>query len=649
MSRVFASYKKQDGILSVSDDNRLVLWAPVAPPNAPPTVKIAVADITNLQQTPATSAKVSIKIVAADSYVFAFAPTARDDQAGITNTIRTAIEALKAGTSASKEPLAPNSDGKSATMAVAQAVSGGTEQPEDGMYQDARLLADVELQKSLLKENAAVRKRFEEALREKPDSIMISQFSSQFWSSRIHLLRAHAVEKRQTQGPYNVLGVIKFRQEEDEETKKTRWVGNMTAEQLQLIFNLYPIMRKIFDEKVPPMNQVEFWGKFFASRLFKKLKGEKITDNDMPGPFDKYLGYDDEGAKQLNVERVPHFIDLEGNEQHHSQRKGNRPDIDMRPSGTDKVPILRALNSLSEKMLADVTPTDNVQAHAPVGMSEETFEELRLRDLQRRAEDTRIKLRINDQRQFFGADKQASEEAQIYAKHKPGAVLATLRAEFSPSHLLTTGRRGLNLDAMLGVDDNEDSDEEERPDGKRVRVGTKTGRTAATGQILDAIVQRRAQTTDCMTPTATFAAVRAGATGLSENIVEQARMAHNTTIEFLHYFWSLYFSGDETRAGEIGTLIQTLEKSLTRISAVAEDAEMERQQALNIQRQRNDEYEKKTGKRRRLDGSAAGGGREIVKKLLSPTVRAVDKAITAYREEFKKQLGRMQQMQQSTA
>lgn len=45
MSRVSASYKKQDGILSVSKDNRTVLWTPAQPPGAPPTLTIAVSDI----------------------------------------------------------------------------------------------------------------------------------------------------------------------------------------------------------------------------------------------------------------------------------------------------------------------------------------------------------------------------------------------------------------------------------------------------------------------------------------------------------------------------------------------------------------------------------------------------------------------------
>ena len=106
----------------------------------------------DLQQTPATSAKVSIKIVATDNYVFAFSsPTARDDQAAITNTLRQAIEAHKArgqpppATSATNTPT-PNADGQaqSAAMTFAKAASGASgaaAKAEDELFNDARLLA----------------------------------------------------------------------------------------------------------------------------------------------------------------------------------------------------------------------------------------------------------------------------------------------------------------------------------------------------------------------------------------------------------------------------------------------------------------------------------------------------------------------------
>lgn len=86
---------------------------------------------------------------------------------------------------------------------------------------------------------------------------------------------------------------------------------------------------------------------------------------------------------------VPHIIDIEGNEENHSQRKGNQPDFTMRPSSVDRVPIIRTLNNLSEKLLLKVAPND-VDPSLPIGVDEETYNELALRDLQVDAEKTAL-------------------------------------------------------------------------------------------------------------------------------------------------------------------------------------------------------------------------------------------------------------------
>ncbi|KAF2147277.1 uncharacterized protein K452DRAFT_293728 [Aplosporella prunicola CBS 121167] len=653
MSRVSASYKKQDGLLSINSDRLTVHWAPAAPPGTPPTLTIAVSDITNLQQTPATSAKVSIKIVATDNYVFAFSsPTARDDQAAITNTLRQAIEAHKArgqpppATSATNTPT-PNADGQaqSAAMTFAKAASGASgaaAKPEDELFNDARLLADVDLQRSLLSKDLATRKRFDEALRGKPESISVGMFSQQFWSTRVHLLRAHAVELSQHHGPYNALSAIKFKY--DDEGKPTTI---LTRGQIATIFSQHPLVRRAYNDLVPPMKDTEFFSSFFASRLYKRLKGEKITDMDPMNPkLDKYLddSEENERAKGLNVEHFPHFLDIEGNEQNHSQRRGNRPDMTMRPSGYDKVPILKSLNRVSEHMMADVLPADVYDPHAPVGVDEITFEQLRLQDLQRNNEDNRIMLNIRDQQQFFSRDVQASTEAKVYAKQSPKDVISTLKNELQPG-----GAQGLNLPAAIGVDDNSDSEEDARATkAGKVRIGTKASRNSATRQILNAVKQRWAQTNDFSTPLGTFAPVSSvsNSTGLSSNAVDGLTLAHNTTIEFLHYFYAVYHSGDAERAGELGTLAETLDKSLERLNAIAADAEAERAALVADARRRNDEYTARTGKRRRFDESAIKGGREGVLAVVKPTVRAVTEATSRYRRELAAQLAAVQQQQQ---
>ena len=342
-----------------------------------------------MQQTPATSAKIALKVVVqsagspeSENHVFSFlSATGRQEQETITGVLRDAISAVKAGTT--KLPAAPalpavqDDSGQSAAMAIAQAVSAGAKKATEGWYDDNSLKNDIDLQRSLLSTNEALRQRFNESLRDKPESISISQFSTQFWSTRLHHLRAHAIEKAQTQGDYNVLPEIKFKRiTAEREGEPDKLMLNLAKEQVKLIFKQYPIVREAYNDNVPQIDQNQFWSRFFMSRLLKRLKGEKITDQDGPDPiFDKYLEFRESAPK--NTAPVPNFIDLEGNEQNHSQRKGNRPDETMRPGNLDKVPILRVLNNLSEKMLSQVAPADG-DTHGPVGMDAVSYTHLTL-------------------------------------------------------------------------------------------------------------------------------------------------------------------------------------------------------------------------------------------------------------------------------
>jgi transcription initiation factor TFIIH subunit 1 len=45
-----AAYKKKDGTLTVSKDQKTILWTPVAPRGAPPGVTIAISEITSMSR-----------------------------------------------------------------------------------------------------------------------------------------------------------------------------------------------------------------------------------------------------------------------------------------------------------------------------------------------------------------------------------------------------------------------------------------------------------------------------------------------------------------------------------------------------------------------------------------------------------------------
>ena len=637
-----AAYKKKDGTLTVADDRKYVFWSP---PASPPSVTIPVTDITNLQQTPATSKAIALKVVVGEtSYVFTFnhKDNARKEQESTTEVLRNIIAANKAkeltstaGPSAAGTPGQTGGEdgGASASMAIAKALS--STKADEGWYDDSKLKSDITLQRSLLESNRALQERFNEALKQKPDTVSIAQFTGQFWSARLHLLRAHAIEKAQKQGEYNVLPEIKFviKRAEKEGEADTRQL-QISKEQIHLIFKQYPIVKEAYNDHVPPLSQAEFWTRFFGSRLLKKLKGEKIMQNDTrDNKLDAYL--DRQASGPASIQHIPHWMDLEGNEQNHSQRQGNRPDQDMRPTSTDKVPILRVLNNLSEKMMAHVAPEDG-EAHAPVGLDEETFEQLRLRDLANEDVDNRVKLSIKEQQRYLGGDKETlSADAKLYAKQDPNKVLTTLHEGLQPTKLGSDVKGTLRLDRVLGyhTDDDDSSDDEAQTNSngakKKPKVGSHASMIAASKTVMSSIKTRRNYTSTDTT---------SSLNGLSQEVFDNLTMTHNTTNEFLHYFWSLFLSGDASKTQELAQLVSTLDKSLDRINAVGVQADKERATKVESLRKQAEAYTARTGKKRKIDyDSAVPGGKKVVDAMVRPTVQALAQASSAYRKAFEEQ------------
>ncbi|OXV11304.1 hypothetical protein Egran_00935 [Elaphomyces granulatus] len=608
-----AAYKKKDGTLTMSKDRQSISWIPVAG-GAGGALAIEVRNITNLQQTPASNPKVMLKIFAQSSstnsstdapeqYVFSFTSTAnaRAEADAIKNALSSAMQAVKAAPMAVGEGVSP-------AMAIAKAVSS-MGAGKNAWDDDSKLKADADLQQSLLKSDANLQRMFMELLRTKPDSLSVPQFVSQFWSTRVHLLRAHAIEKAQTRGSYNVLSTLKPRVE-DNVTKL-----NISKEQIQLIFNQHPLVKRVYDENVPKLSEQQFWSRFFQSRLFKKLRGERVSDSDASDAIlDKYLKMDEFLGRQIET-NVPHIIDLVGNEVNHSQRRGNRPDLDMRPTSIDNVPIIRTLNNLSEKIMSNVAPADRDPV-APVGMDEETFSELQLRDLQGNDEQRRIILNIRDQSRFFPEAKdKGNAENQLFAKQDPSKILEVLRADVS----MTFSQNGsYNLSEL--VEPGEDESDEEDHNRSR-QVGSKSSLQQASAQIFEAIGDRRTQTE-----------VLSGTCGLSSNLFDRLTLTHATTTEFLHQFWQAFLSGDPDRAGEIASLVESLNRAIQRIKAVAADAEAERHLEIERLKQHAREVLASTGKKIRRNPTGVGGGEKVVYQLLGPTMNSLDMATSKYKE-----------------
>lgn len=542
----------------------------------------------------------------------------RSEANSIKDALTKLISALKAG-----EPSiirANGSNGASAAMAIASAVASKPPSGAPAWYDDNQLKNDFELQQSLMRKDPLLLQTYEEARRTKPDTTTNTQFNTQFWSTRIHLLRAYAVESNQQRGAYNVLSAVKPRQE-DGELKLS-----ISKEQVQLIFSQHPLVKRVYDENVPKLNESDFWSRFFLSRLFKKLKGERIVEADSTDPtFDRYLDAPNSDIldRRLAAAHIPHLIDVEGNEENQGGSKGgNRQDFTMRPSSSIRAPIIRTLNSLSEKIMENVAQSDTDPA-APIGMDEKTFNELALRDLQGDAKENRIMLNVKEQNQFFSNDKsQISAEATLYTKQDPNELLLGLNTDLNPELMDTDAVGGLDLRTAIGV--NEDSDSEDEDEEKQPHVGSKASFVDAQRQIFESITQQRARMdgTDA----------QSNLSGLTQSLFDRLTLTHATTTEFLHHFWAVFLCGDPDRAGELAKLVETLERALDRINAVAADAEMERNEVINAQKQQIRELWEKTGKKMQYKPELVGGGGKVVREMLEPTIFALDKASREYRK-----------------
>lgn len=191
----------------------------------------------------------------------------------------------------------------------------------------------------------------------------------EFWSTRIQSLRSFAIQRNQKRGPFNVLSTIKPTASSDNEVNV-----NVTRDKIREIFIQYPIVKKAYNDQVPKLSEGEFWSRFFSSKLFRNLRGEKVNFHDRGDVIiDKYLQYDldydgEEDDKEINnlldetgtmkiklfhdsVHPIDRALDLKANDDD-CKLGGNKPDITMKlDQDPQLVNILRTMNRLSRRMM----------------------------------------------------------------------------------------------------------------------------------------------------------------------------------------------------------------------------------------------------------------------------------------------------------
>lgn len=504
-----------------------------------------------------------------------------------------------------------------ASMAFASAVSSQP-MPSARWFDDNQLKNDIELQQSLMKKDQSLHRTYMEGLSTKPDAITAAAFNSQFWSTRTNLLRAHAIELNQKKGAYNVLSTVKPRSVEGELKL------NISVEQVQMILSQHPLVKRIYNENVPKVSEAQFWSRFFLSRLSKKLRGEHVTDNDATDPlFDRHdVSEDTEGFQSKVIAqsvRVPHIIDLEANEENQDGfRGGNARDVEMRPRAN--IPIVMTLNCLSEKIMANVAPSDANLDDA--GGTLDTYSELALRDLQGDAQEHRIMLNVKEQNKFFRQEADPCPKSAVFAKQDPAEALSTVQASLATLGENQGGSNAGGIDLRDGIGFDEDSaSDDDTP--KKPHVGSRAAIAAAEMEVTGGLHQQRAQkyghACDDTTPM-----------GLTAPMAEKCALTHATTIEFLHQFWTAFLSGDADRAAELQYLSESLRSSAARINAVADEAEQDRETVIRRRKTEIREHYERTGKKIRWKSDMVGGGRDAVLKLMRPALDALVKAQAEY-------------------
>ncbi|KAK6332701.1 RNA polymerase II transcription factor B subunit 1, variant 3 [Orbilia brochopaga] len=602
ITNVPASYKKKDGTISLSADGKSLVWRqdPSSPSSNPSSAQITISvdAITNLQATPPTSSKVMIKVFAQssakgtnDQYVFTF-NCSHDEASHLKAALAAAIQSLKSAGAPGNASASDDKDNSS--------------NKQSDLYKsrtDNELKNDMSLQQAVLSSSPSLQKAFHEVVVEG------NVTAAQFWSTRIHLLRAHLVEQSQVRGSYNVLATIKPK------TEDSIVRVSLSRDQIHTIFEQHPIVRQIYDEVVPKLREDEFWRRFFLSKLYKRLKGEKLVATDAHDDvLDQYLKAEILGSSERGkqISRVPHIIDVGGNEDDHSQKQGNRPDLTMRPNKTENVPIIRTLNHLSSKLLDAVKPIDL----ATSGSDNEANEiaELRLLDLQLDTQEQNILLTARDHKQFFEADP--GKSIIDASKYRPLETNAT--SLISDLYQSTVGHEAFKwtLEHNLPERHSEKSQSQKSLSFDDDENASLRSACSHLSSILNA---RRVE----MPGKNNRASGDSRYSG--QQIWDQLLLTHATSSEFLRHFWDAFFSGDAKRSAEIRHMVDSLTRSLDRIEAISNSAGNGRHERGNEQRDNDNKRQKGRGNLAANELTYA-----TVKRMIAPQEVAIKTALAKY-------------------
>ncbi|CCH45251.1 RNA polymerase II transcription factor B subunit 1 [Wickerhamomyces ciferrii] len=547
-----ATYKKKSGIITIYEDRSpaILLWKAADSAVAIPSVEIVLTTISHLQATPANSEKMMLKIItkqteAAEPVNQVFGFNNRIVMDNIKESLQQIVarhkSAIQAAKTASESP-APEKPLINTTFL-------------DDALDSKKLLKNHQLQQKLLLENKQLMSTFKEAVMNQ------GLDPAEFWTTRVHLLRAFALSNSQKRGPYNVLSTIKPTATSDNQVNVS-----VTREKIHAIFEQYPVVRKAYDDNVPRLSEGEFWSRFFSSKLFRKLRGEKINNNARGDLIlDKYINMDVDYEKHEDEtldHKVNKTIDLAGNKEDDSTKLGNGPDMTMKPNAVpETISVLKSMNRLSQKMVNSLEHEYSRSATPGVEKSKEELENERIR------EELLFKdLEQPEHTEYAEIALKPENETREIKKIKPPT-----RAEYAnyTENLRTQVDTPLNLQSLLSDERKRHIEDASSAVLKSVRTNSKQSKQS--WQVYRSLEeQANHQVLDESDET------------VDKALMEQLRITHGTSVEFLRHFWLHFSSGDPSQANNIKSLYNSLLKSQERIKVALEQIKDEKSKQQSI-------------------------------------------------------------------
>lgn len=395
---------------------------------------------------------------------------------------------------------------------------------------DASLLRNHQLQQKLLLEDKGLRNVFTQSV------INFKLSPAVFWSTRLNQLRTYALTISQHRGPYNVLSTIKPVATSDNQVNV-----NVTRDTINEIFETYPVIRKAFSELVPAsIQEGEFWLRFFNSKLFRRLRGDKINTSNTRGDviLDKYIYMDLNFIERGVPEEEKHInklIDLQGNAEDKSEKLGNQPDITMRYSEealneilanskektdnggqeNEMIILMKNMNKLSSKMIELNAGPEYEGYTRPQSRDDasEFLRDLNLNDLDETEELKYIKLNLSSKHTL-------TVTTESTEKLRDENVLLAELAAFLRENVFSFSAEGINLKDTYDTK-NADIERSASEVSALVKQNFRTARSLNR----DAVVKQEIEI-------------------LPEAVIQEIITFNITVMEFLSHFWRLFLGGN---------------------------------------------------------------------------------------------------------